>query len=68
MDDGPFNEDANNTTGGDFYINLGNVSEDLLRDGRKSFENGLPPDGNFAANSNALEYTEWGVVPIRRPL
>ena len=25
----PFNEDANNTTGGDFYINLGNVSEDL---------------------------------------
>ena len=59
----PFNEDSDNSTGGDFYINLGNVSEDLLRDGRKSFENGLPPDGDFVANSNALEYTEWGVVP-----
>ena len=27
----PFNEDSDNSTGGDFYINLGNVSEDLLR-------------------------------------
>jgi len=28
--------------GGDLYINLGNISEDILKDSRKSFENGLP--------------------------
>ena len=27
----PFNEDLN-SSGGEFYFNLGNVSEDLLRD------------------------------------
>ena len=59
----PFNEDTKNTTGGDFYINLGNISEDVLRDGRKSFENGLPPDGDFNANANDLDFTEWGVIP-----
>ena len=59
----PFNEDTKNTTGGDFYINLGNISEDVLRDGRKSFENGLPPDGDFNANANELDFTEWGVIP-----
>ena len=46
-----------------FILILGNVSEDLLRDGRKSFENGLPPDGDYDAYSNELEYTSWGVVP-----
>ena len=59
----PFNEDSENSSGGEFYFNLGNVSEDLLRDGRKSFENGLPPDGDYDAYSNELEYTAWGVVP-----
>ena len=59
----PFNEDSENSSGGEFYFNLGNVSEDLLRDGRKSFENGLPPDGDYDAYSNELEYTNWGVVP-----
>tara|TARA_B100000035_G_scaffold82447_1_gene69099 strand:+ start:39481 stop:46905 length:7425 start_codon:yes stop_codon:yes gene_type:complete len=59
----PFNEDSENSSGGEFYFNLGNVSEDLLRDGRKSFENGLPPDGDYDAYSNELEYTSWGVVP-----
>lgn len=45
--------------GGDFYINLGNVSEDILKDGKKSFESGLPTD------DNSQEYTEtvWGRVP-----
>ena len=28
--------------GGDLYIDLGDVSEDILRDGKKSFEHGLP--------------------------
>ena len=28
--------------GGDFYINLGEVSEDVLKDGKKFYENGMP--------------------------
>ncbi|RZW55774.1 MAG: cell surface protein SprA [Flavobacteriaceae bacterium] len=32
--------------GGKLTINLGNISEDVLRDGRKLYENGLPEDGN----------------------
>ncbi len=28
--------------GGQLYFNLGNVSEDVLKDSRKTFENGLP--------------------------
>jgi cell surface protein SprA len=45
--------------GGDFYINLGNISEDILRDSRKSFENGLP---NSPLVKN-VDTTAWGRVP-----
>ena len=30
---------------GDLYINLGNVSEDILKDSRKMYENGMPETG-----------------------
>ena len=30
---------------GDLYINLGEVSEDILRDGKKFYESGMPVDG-----------------------
>ena len=50
--------------GGDLYFNLGNVSEDILRDGRKSFEHGLPIDGN-TANTDA---TNWGRVSKQQSL
>ncbi|MBK9147475.1 MAG: cell surface protein SprA [Flavobacteriales bacterium] len=56
------NEDSQNTTGGTLYLDLGNISEDLLRDGRKAFENGLPKDAQDAAAP--FDATEWGVVPI----
>lgn len=46
-------------TGGDLYINLGDVSEDILRDGKKFFENGMPVDGNLANTDT----TVWGRVP-----
>ena len=59
----PFAEDPNNT-GGDLYFNLGSISEDILRDGRKSFENGIPADGN----TNDLIETEWGLVPKNQSL
>ena len=43
---------------GDLYINLGEVSEDVLRDGKKFYESGMPVDG-----SNAFSYTQWGKIP-----
>ncbi len=39
---------SNNNTGGNLVFNLGNVSEDMLPDGRHAFENGLPEDGDPA--------------------
>ncbi|MCY1635390.1 T9SS outer membrane translocon Sov/SprA [Marinifilum sp. D737] len=45
--------------GGDLYFNLGNVSEDILRDSRKSFENGLPTNEDLSLVDN----TVWGRVP-----
>lgn len=50
------------SAGGDFYINLGNISEDVLRDGRKSFENGLP---TTPAMEN-VDTTVWGRMPTRQ--
>ena len=44
--------------GGDFYINLGEVSEDILRDGKKYYESGMPIDG-----SAAYTETQWGRIP-----
>lgn len=65
----PFSADAVNdlgTTGGDFYINLGNVSEDILSDSRKSFENGLPVNSSF--DPTTLENTVWGRVSTTQPV
>lgn len=55
------NEDSPNTTGGDLYFNLGNISEDILKDGQKAFENGLPTDGVY--DPQTLDSTVWGYVP-----
>lgn len=57
----PFIYDTDNTQrrNGDFYINLGEVSEDVLKDGKKFFENGIPVDGD----ETKVEYTAWGKVP-----
>ena len=34
--------------GGKLTFNLGNISEDILKDGRKQYENGLPEDGDIS--------------------
>jgi cell surface protein SprA len=47
-------------TGGKLYINLGDISEDILRDGRKSFEHGLADNGS----DENTDYTVWGRVPV----
>ncbi|MBC6606185.1 cell surface protein SprA [Hymenobacter sp. BT188] len=54
------NAPQNNTTGGDLYLNLGSVSEDVLKDGRHEFENGLP-DGASITNADAQQGI-WGRV------
>ena len=46
--------------GGDFYINLGEISEDILRDGKKFYESGIPVDG-----SNSFTYSQWGKIPTQ---
>ena len=50
--------------GGDLYFNLGDVSEDILRDGRKSFENGLPTSEVVTD----VDTTDWGRVPTQQAL
>lgn len=56
------NKPVSNTTGGRLVINLGNVSEDLLRDNNQhEFENGLPtPDQ--AGTAGLVTPTIWGQV------
>ncbi len=58
----PFTEDADNK--GELYINLGEVSEDILKDGRKSYENGLPT----SAVVENVDTTLWGRVPTIQAL
>ena len=60
----PFLNDSENN-GGKLTFNLGNISEDVIRDGRKQYENGLPEDGDISL----LPQTVWGtVVPQNQSL
>lgn len=55
----PFMDENNpNRDGGYLYLNLGEVSEDILKDGLKSYENGLPVNGD----STYVKDTAWGKV------
>ncbi|HLP06276.1 MAG TPA: cell surface protein SprA [Paludibacter sp.] len=56
----PFIYDKNGSnTGGDLYFDLGDISEDVLKDGKKFFENGLPFNGDISK----IDTTRWGRVP-----
>lgn len=48
-----------NKEGGDLYVNLGLISEDILKDGRKSIENAIPASGD----KSTMDKTVWGYVP-----
>jgi len=73
----PFNEDykndtydgmdENNPPAGDLYINLGNVSEDILKDGHMSYENGLPGPSSNSSNLPTVS-TNIAIVPTLPPL
>ncbi len=56
----------NTAAGGQMYIDLGDVSEDVLRDSRKSVENGLPTTAD--TTGNIVDTTMWGWVPTMQPL
>lgn len=61
----PFLDPDNpNTDGGDLYFNLGEISEDILKDGMKSYENGIPVDGD----DQWLTETAWGRVSRQNSL
>ena len=51
--------DNPNAKGGDLYFDLGEISEDILKDEKKFFENGLPIDGD----QSKVDSTVWGLVP-----
>jgi cell surface protein SprA len=59
MDPYVYNEASSNV--GDLYFNLGDISEDILKDGFMSYENGLPGDGS-ATNMDTVS-SVWGWVP-----
>ncbi len=56
----PYIRNTGNPNGGQLYINLGNISEDILRDGKREYENGLPTP---TINSPVDTTTVWGKVP-----
>ncbi|MCD6091882.1 MAG: cell surface protein SprA, partial [Bacteroidales bacterium] len=59
----PFGEDPD-SRGGQLYFNLGDVSEDILRDSRKAYENGLP----ISEVVKDVDSTIWGRVPVLQSL
>lgn len=63
IDDG-INTPQNNTTGGQLIFNLGSINEDIIRDGRHAFENGLPSNGL----ATGIVENNWGVVTTQQYL
>ncbi|MCX6235502.1 MAG: cell surface protein SprA [Bacteroidetes bacterium] len=54
----------NSGRGGKLYFHLGDISEDILKDSRKSYENGLP----VSAQVQNVDTTVWGRVPTLQAL
>jgi cell surface protein SprA len=73
----PFNEDykvetdslfdKNNLPTGDMYINLGNISEDIIKDGRMVYENGIPGNSSFSQNLK-IDTNSVANVPVLPPI
>ncbi len=55
---------TNISAAGDMYIDLGNISEDVMRDSRQFFENALPTGQGASSTAN----TRWGRVPVLPPV
>ncbi|MEO5673924.1 MAG: cell surface protein SprA, partial [Chitinophagales bacterium] len=52
------------STGGDLYINLGNISEDVLKDSKFFYENGISPVGDTTIENKSI----WGFSPKIPPI
>lgn len=52
------------TNVGKLVINLGEISEDILKDGRKQYENGLPEAGSLETTTE----TAWAEIPTSQSL
>jgi cell surface protein SprA len=63
MDPFIYEENAGNN-GGEVVLNLGSISEDINKDGRKQYENGLPEDGGTA---NTIT-SEFAKIPSEQSL
>ncbi|MEO6302842.1 MAG: cell surface protein SprA, partial [Bacteroidia bacterium] len=72
----PFNEDYDVNTDtlfdktklptGDMYIDIGNISEDIVKDGGMTYENGIPGTSDFSKDL-PVDSTEVGRVPLIPP-
>ena len=64
------NAEIRNRAGGKFVINLGDISEDVIPDGRYNFENGIPVGEKVLVSANGkvrnVEETTWGLAPTRQ--
>lgn len=58
-------EDGTTTSTGELVFHLGNISEDILPDGRKQYENGLPIT---AGSTDKTIETDWSKVPATQAL
>jgi cell surface protein SprA len=73
----PFNEDYNKETDagfkdndkpkGELFINLGNISEDIVKDGGMVYENGLPGKSSFSS-SYQFNKTSLANIPATPPI
>ena len=53
------NPNIASSSGGQLYFDLGNVSEDVLKDGKRFYENGLPTPNI----PSSVDSSSWGRVP-----
>jgi len=60
----PYYNNPDLTSSGTIYLDLGYIKEDILYDGRKQYENGLPGDGG---TENTV-FTSWGKLPLNQSL
>ena len=61
-DNATIRDGVGNTSGGEFYLNLGSISEDVVPDGKHFFENGLTVD------RTGLDSSPWGYSPTQQYL
>jgi cell surface protein SprA len=61
------NQNINNTTGGKLVFNLGDISEDVIKDSRYEFENGFPTSADTAnTRIGGIANTNWGKAPTQQ--